>query len=582
MSNSIANVSPGRLMDMVERGQTATPDKSFDPRYVTDPDDPLHRVFKIFRYDIIDKNDHVVDTVDVWFPSSIAQAGGQPITERSLPPSLQNDDPNGPPPDPDQIVQVEVVDANGNTVESISGSLGGIDDFTAGLAGTQSSDQRYAYWVSLFDGDIAVNAGKGDDDLEVGAVGIATVNAGKGDDLLRVWHQKDVIFNGGKGVDTINFDVSLGSTPAAPTGAVVNLKAGTGTNPFGGTLSFTAVENAFGVSDKANTLTGSDKANQLGAGHQADTIKGEGGDDYIIIQENFGVGPRALSVDGGTGSDTLSAYLGYVEDFTGSGQTLRHGNVLDLLDPSHNTGTFEGGSFSGFETYRASGFDQWLAFDFRGSDSGETAIGISGRDNLQGRGGNDTLRGSFGADTIGGGDGRDVADYSDTYLKIVAKINGASTEIKVNGVAEDTLISIEGAKGGNANDKLTGDAGANEFDGSLGKDTLTGKGGKDHFVFSTALSAANVDTIKDFTHGKDKIDLDDAIFAALGPTISSGEFIKVSSGHAAKQSDDRLIYNTTDGGLWLDKDGTGNKAAVQFAVLTGSPDDLTFKDFHIV
>jgi Ca2+-binding RTX toxin-like protein len=149
-------------------------------------------------------------------------------------------------------------------------------------------------------------------------------------------------------------------------------------------------------------------------------------------------------------------------------------------------------------------------------------------------------------------------------------------------VQQDVLISIEGAKGGNANDKLTGDNGANEFDGSLGKDKLIGKGGKDHFVFSTELSAGNIDTIKDFAHGKDKIDLDDAIFAALGPKVSSGEFLKVSSGHAAKQKDDHLIYNKTDGTLWYDDDGSGKHAALKFAVLTGSPDNLSASDFHIV
>ena len=296
---------------------------------------------------------------------------------------------------------------------------------------------------------------------------------------------------------------------------------------------------------------------------------------------------RALVIDGGAGEDTLNALPSSVLDFTGTGFNVRHGNVLDLLNPSSNTGTFAGGTFTGLETYRLTSSDsfaaQFYGFDFRGSNNGETAVGISGRDDLQGRGGNDTLRGGAGADTLDGGEGRDVADYSDNnFFKIVAKINGANTTITVNGVQQDTLISIEGAKGGNANDKLTGDNKANEFDGSLGKDILTGKGGKDHFVFSTALGSGNVDTVKDFKHGTDKIDLDDAIFAKLGPSVSSGEFLKVSSGHAARQKDDRLIYNTTDGGLWYDKDGSGNGAAIKFAVLTGSPDNLSHQDFSIV
>jgi Ca2+-binding RTX toxin-like protein len=529
--------------------------------------------FVVIRYQLFDKSGAYVGTVDVvereGVPppgTTITVLGAQTVDGQD---SMQIG----------QVGLININDKDGNLVGSIGGiQTLGRDAIVAGLAESVPSDQRYANWVSLFNGDMTITGHKGDDrGLEVGAGGTATVTSGKGDDLVRVWHDKNVVFNGGKGVDTISFTPNAGSAPAATTGATVNLTTGTGTNPFGGTITLSKVENASGVFDKANTLIGNGKDNQLISGWQADTIKGEGGDDTIIVASTFDTTPRAMNIDGGAGNDLMMVGLSYT-DFIGGVYV----NTLDLLNAANNTGTFRGGAFTGIETFRATG-DNLTMFDFRGSNSGEAAIGLGGADHLQGRGGNDTLRGAFGADTIDGGDGRDVADYSDNnFAKIVAKINGASTTITVGGVQQDVLISIEGAKGGNANDKLTGDNGANELDGSLGKDKLIGKGGKDHFVFSTELSPGNVDTIKDFAHGTDKIDLDEAIFAALGPKVTSGEFLKVSSGHAAKQKDDHLIYNKTDGTLWYDDDGSGKHAALKFAVLTGSPDNLSASDFHIV
>ena len=109
------------------------------------------------------------------------------------------------------------------------------------------------------------------------------------------------------------------------------------------------------------------------------------------------------------------------------------------------------------------------------------------------------------------------------------------------------------SSGGSKADKLGGDSAANTFDGGLGKDNLTGAGGKDKFVFSTALLPTNVDTITDFKHGQNKIVLDHAIFGALGV----GKLLKSQ---------------------FYAKDGAG---ALLFATLSGGP-DLSFKDFAIV
>ena len=241
--------------------------------------------FVTVRYDIFDKFDHWIATMDVWAPESPPPPGTTVIILATAPKGSENWQDG-------QVGQIDILETDGDVAGSLGGGLGvALNDVLAALAKTVPSDERYAYWVSLFNGDLTVTGSKnGDFGIEVGTGGTATVNSGNGDDLVRVWHQKNVVFNGGKGVDTISFTHSIGSGADAPTGAVVDLTAGTGINPFGGTLSFNNVENVTGVDDRANNLRGNSKANQLTGGHEADTIKGEGGDDSITIEENNTVG----------------------------------------------------------------------------------------------------------------------------------------------------------------------------------------------------------------------------------------------------------------------------------------------------
>ena len=122
-------------------------------------------------------------------------------------------------------------------------------------------------------------------------------------------------------------------------------------------------------------------------------------------------------------------------------------------------------------------------------------------------------------------------------------------------------------KGLSGNDNLSGGNGADKLFGGLGKDTLTGGLGKDIFVFDTALSSSNVDTIKDFSVADDKIHLDKTIFKALNlGGLSADAFAKGAGLISAQDSSDRIIYNTSNGNLFYDADGNGSAAA---AVLVG-------------
>ncbi|MEO7221305.1 MAG: Ig-like domain-containing protein, partial [Devosia sp.] len=236
--------------------------------------------------------------------------------------------------------------------------------------------------------------------------------------------------------------------------------------------------------------------------------------------------------------------------------------------------------------------------------------GRGGNDTIKALGGNDTVKGGLGVDNLDGGTGIDTVDFSDQSKGVVLTLNGSKTAIaKVGGLVEDTLKNFENITGGKSNDTLTGDKQANilkggnaddQLDGGkandsldggkgndtliggLGTDTLMGGANNDIFVFNARLGVTNVDIITDFVHDADRIQLDDAIFKAIGPTLEAGEFYAKAGATAAKQADDRIIYNKTTGDLYYDADGTGIVTAVLFATLTAKPGGVDGGDFIIV
>jgi Ca2+-binding RTX toxin-like protein len=126
---------------------------------------------------------------------------------------------------------------------------------------------------------------------------------------------------------------------------------------------------------------------------------------------------------------------------------------------------------------------------------------------------------------------------------------------------------------------LNGNNGANFLNGFGGNDTLYGQGGQDYFMFTTALNAStNVDRIGDFSVADDRIWLDDAIFQALSPgALSASSF---TTGAAAADSDDHIIYNDANGWLSYDADGNGAQAQIHFATLNAHL-ALAADDFYV-
>lgn len=155
---------------------------------------------------------------------------------------------------------------------------------------------------------------------------------------------------------------------------------------------------------------------------------------------------------------------------------------------------------------------------------------------------------------------------------------GSSYELNVS--VEFPPAPVEPGEAGS--DTLRGGNGSDLLDGGLAADTLFGGAGEDSFRFSTALGDGNVDRIRDFDIDEDLILLDSLIFTDLDAEgmLSFGAFQSNRTG-AAQDLDDRVIYNTRDGMLYYDADGSGAGEAVQFARLSAGL-DLEAANFYVI
>jgi Ca2+-binding RTX toxin-like protein len=201
-------------------------------------------------------------------------------------------------------------------------------------------------------------------------------------------------------------------------------------------------------------------------------------------------------------------------------------------------------------------------------------------------------------------DGRDDLlvfdnDSSDAYLlawksKPIYPLTGSVKGERLFGDAKGNTIDAKAGndairsgagkdklKGGDGKDTLNGGSGKDTLDGGEGKDTLIGGASADRFVFSTMPVALYADKIKDFVHGVDKLAIDDSIFKAIGDSLTSGEFYANAGAVKAHDKSDHIVYNTTTGDLYYDRDGRGGAAAVHFATLMTKP-VLDHSDFIIV
>jgi Ca2+-binding RTX toxin-like protein len=319
------------------------------------------------------------------------------------------------------------------------------------------------------------------------------------------------------------------------------------TNNNGATAAINLTGNLY-----AQTLIGNAGANVLNGGGGTDLLMGLAGNDTYYVDV---AAAQIVEYEGG-GNDIAYASLSY---------TL--GGSADV------------------ETLSVNDYGSTRAINLTGNLYDQVLIGNAGANTLHGGGGVDTLIGLGGndiyyVDVAGTQVSEAAGGGTDAIYTSISYALAAGNEVEIlssNNYGATDAISLTG----NASAQVvTGNAGANTLNGGAGADTLHGLGGADNFAFTTALGGGNVDAIADFSVADDTIQLDDAIFAAIGPmgALNPNAF---ATGAAAADGDDRVIYNSATGQLFYDADGNGMGAALQFATLASGL-ALTANDFQVI
>ena len=377
--------------------------------------------------------------------------------------------------------------------------------------------------------------GAGADTL-IGGAGRDLLQGGMDDDLYIVDDNEDVIIEAfGEGVDTVEVTAAAGSFQLGGGVSVEILRAAAGTAPIN------IAGNAL-----SQRIEGNDGANILSTGGgAADTMVGGLGDDIYRV---FSTGDV---IEDSGGFDTVYA--------SGTSYFLYSTASVEYLSTSEQGGTEN--------------------FYMVGNGASQVIVGNYGNNTINGRGGDgvqlpDTLIGLYGDDTYG------VFSQGDVVREVAGQGNDVvftNTSYQLRqGTSIEVLSAVDQSASGSSNafalignevsQTVVGNGADNVINGGRGNDTLIGLGGRDTFAFSSALSADNVDRVADFTSGVDRIGLATDVFAAVTDGgITSAEFV---IGTAARDADDRLIYDQATGRLFYDADANGSGETVLFAVLT--------------
>jgi Ca2+-binding RTX toxin-like protein len=348
----------------------------------------------------------------------------------------------------------------------------------------------------------------------------------------------------------------------------------------------------------------------LSGGTGTDTLYGGADSDTIaVLEEN----PGSESYYGGSEVDELYLDRPWSNDsFTEihfNRLILAKENSIETLTSYVKIGGTEAADvfdLTGLDTYisladtttqrRANGyFDLHGGTDrFTGSGQAESVLGGNGNDTLTGNAGDDSLIGGKGDDSLAGGKGADLYEVN-SRLDIVQEAAAQGIDLVKTSLSSYTLganvenLTSTGSAGfsGTGNElknTLTGNNFNDTLNGGLGNDTLTSFGGNDVFLFNTAPSTANVDTVTDFKHGSDHLHLENTgtgLFNKIKAGVLSEAAFKIIGTGGLVDADDRILYNEATGRLTYDADGAGSGAAVTFAFVDAGL-NLTASDFLVI
>jgi Ca2+-binding RTX toxin-like protein len=387
-------------------------------------------------------------------------------------------------------VLVEVLDAGGNVLASISGVALNNDillplSLTYVATGTATTIRiTNPSSTDTINSDVLIRdvtntlVPAGLDDFVDGGLGNDTISTGAGNDTIIGDVGNDSIA-GGDGNDTMQGNA--GNDSLLGDAGNDSIHGGTGNDTFYGGLGNDQLfggelagelgsdimygddgdDGVYG-SDGNDSLFGGIGNDSLGGGYGNDEIHGDAGNDYILDDPGNDLvygGDGSDTVIGGDGEDTYYGGIGNdsITD-TGLGNDVIYGDAGDdTVSGGLSNDTVYGGV--GNDSLDGGQGNDSIA----GGDGNDGIFGGAGVDYINGDAGNDTVYGGDGADTVAGSDGSDLlhGDNGDDAI-----LGGADA-------GNDTLY------GGAGNDLLTGEAGNDQLYGGVGNDTLIFTSGSD-------------------------------------------------------------------------------------------------------
>jgi hypothetical protein len=293
----------------------------------------------------------------------------------------------------------------------------------------------------------------------------------------------------------------------------------------------------------------------------AGDVNGDGFADVIVGA--FGADPH--------GSRSGSSYVVF-------GKATGFAATIDLSTLNGDTGF----RLDGVAENDYSGFSAAAAGDVNGDGFADVIVGAFGADphgsssgssyvifghrakvavNRQGTDIANVINGGKGADTVSGHDGNDTL------------IGWEANDTMFGGLGADSI------NGGSGDDRIHGNRGKDSINAAAGADILSGDAGADQFIYRnlthSGLTLDTRDTIRDFTHLEDRIDVH-AIDAIAGGANNHFTFIGTASFSAAGQI--RAQQSGADTILKFNAEGaTGAEMTILLQDVTAST--LTAADF---
>jgi Ca2+-binding RTX toxin-like protein len=279
------------------------------------------------------------------------------------------------------------------------------------------------------------------------------------------------------------------------------------------------------------------------------------------VTQNLVVGVNFVSIDGTAGADVLKGSKGW-----------------DTLDGKAGDDVFSGGD--GLDSFIVSaGHDTVKDFNALGkswSGPGSEILKVYNSASV-----NATLKSAWSATSDTFNYGNALITTSGFAVDLSGVTSGTGWNVLNKGKAttltgsmfDDTLTA------GSGHDVLQGGAGNDTLIGGKLADTLTGGVGADIFQLNGLKGIATAHHITDFVSGLDHIELDSTVYRALG--LGSLADTAWVDGTTATNINQHILYNSSNGELFYDVDGSGKKAAVLIGVLDNHA-ALTHGEFLVV